>query len=79
MKKKISITLSASLLARIDRHIGKRRSRSELIEDVLQSYFRELTRRRINERDVKLIHAAADWLNKEAEDLQHYQAPIEFD
>jgi metal-responsive CopG/Arc/MetJ family transcriptional regulator len=79
MKKKISITLSGSLLARIDRHIGKRCSRSAFIEAALRRHFRELTRRRINERDIKLINAAADYLNNEAEDIQQYQAPLEFD
>lgn len=79
MRRKITISLSKDLLAKIDRQIRKRSSRSAFIEGVLHSHFQELIRRRIDERDLRLINAAADYLNKEVEDLQQYQAPLEFD
>jgi metal-responsive CopG/Arc/MetJ family transcriptional regulator len=76
MKRKITITLSADLLAKIDQHIRKRGSRSAFIEGVLRDYFRDSGRQLIQERDRKRINAAADYLNKEMEDILRYQAPL---
>jgi metal-responsive CopG/Arc/MetJ family transcriptional regulator len=77
MKRKISITLSADLLTKIDRHIRKRCSRSAFIEKVLREYFRDSERRSIQARDRKLIDANADRLNEETEDILRYQAPLD--
>ena len=76
MKTKTSITLSAPLLVKIDRQIGKRGSRSAYIEKVLDDHFRDSARRAIQMRDRGLIDAAADRLNKETEDVLHFQAPF---
>lgn len=74
MKEKTSITLSSDLLAKIDRSIGTKVSRSAFIELVLRQHFMKHTRARIHARDVGLINAAADRLNAEAEDVLSYQA-----
>lgn len=76
MKRKVTITLSADILTKIDRHICKPYSRSAFIEEVLRDYFRDSTRQLMQERDRKRIDAAADYLNKEMEDILRYQAPL---
>jgi metal-responsive CopG/Arc/MetJ family transcriptional regulator len=78
MKVKISITLSSAVLAELDREAGSKVSRSAFIETVLREYFRRKVREAINARDLELINAHADYLNREAEDVARYQAPIEY-
>lgn len=77
MKEKTSITLSSDLLAEVDQQIGPKSSRSAFIESVLREYFKEMARRAIHARDLELINAHADSLNREAEDLLPYQAPFD--
>jgi len=79
MKQKTSVTLSSDLLAQIDRDAGSKSSRSAFIEEVLREYFKQKIRQAIYERDLKLINEHADALNREAEDVLRYQAPIEFE
>ena len=76
MKKTISITLSADVLLEIDRQIGPTGSRSAFIEKVLPDHFRDLERQAIHQRDLELISANADYLNREAEAVLRYQANI---
>jgi len=78
MKEKTSITLSSDLLADVDRLAGSARSRSAFIEGVLREYFKEKTRQAIHQRDIELINANADYLNREMEDVLRYQAPIDY-
>ena len=73
MKTKTSITLSAPLLVKIDKRIGKRGSRSAYIENVLRDHFRDSARRTAQMRDRALIDAASERLNAEAEDVLRYQ------
>ncbi len=78
MKEKTSITLSSDLLAEVDETAGSRGSRSAFIEAVLREYFKEKVREAINRRDVELINANIDYLNREALDVLRYQAPFEW-
>ncbi len=75
MKGKTSITLSRDILAELDHAAGPKGSRSAVIERVLRNYFRDRARRRIHERDLKRINAAAERLNAEAEEVLEYQVP----
>jgi metal-responsive CopG/Arc/MetJ family transcriptional regulator len=75
-KAKTSITLSVSLLVKIDEAIGKSASRSAYIEKVLTDHLRREAREAINQRDLELINANAEYLNAEAMDVLRYQAPI---
>ncbi len=77
MKTKTSITLSSDLLAEIDRSTGTKASRSAFIEEVLRAYLKEKARRAIHARDLELINANADYLNREMEDVLKYQAPFD--
>jgi metal-responsive CopG/Arc/MetJ family transcriptional regulator len=78
MKEKTSITLSSDLLVEVDRNAGSARSRSAFIEGVLRDYFKEKVRQAIHQRDLELINANADYLNREAMDVLRYQAPIDY-
>ena len=77
MHTKIAITISSDVLAEVDQSRGRRMSRSGFIENVLRECFKK-AREAINKRDLELINANADYLNREAEDLPPYQAPIDF-
>jgi metal-responsive CopG/Arc/MetJ family transcriptional regulator len=79
MKEKTSITLSSDVLAQVDRNAGSKASRSAFIESVLREYFKAKVREAINARDLELINANADYLNRESQELDAYQAPIEWD
>ena len=77
MKEKTSITLSSDVLAEVDRKAGTKASRSAFIENVLREYFKAKVREAINARDLELINANADYLNREMEDVLEYQAPLD--
>jgi metal-responsive CopG/Arc/MetJ family transcriptional regulator len=78
MKAKTSITLSMSLLVQIDKLIGENASRSAFIEKVLRYHLRDEELNAIHQRDLELINANSDDLNREAMDVLRYQAPIEW-
>ena len=77
MKQKTSITLSSDILTAVDRSAGSKASRSAFIENVLREYFKAKIREAINARDLELINANADYLNREMEDVLKYQAPLD--
>lgn len=79
MKAKTSITLSLPLLVQIDRLIGERASRSAYIEKVLSDHLRGMERQAIQQRDLELINANADYLNREMEDVLEAQDALYFD
>jgi metal-responsive CopG/Arc/MetJ family transcriptional regulator len=78
MKEKTSITLSSDVLAEVDREAASGASRSAVIENVLREHFKQKARQALHARDVELINAHADNLNREAEDVLRYQAPIDY-
>ena len=63
MKEKTPITLSHDLLAKIDREVGPKRSRSAVMEQALRDYFDQRGRQAANARDLARINATADRLN----------------
>lgn len=65
------------MLVKIDEVIGERASRSAYIEKVLADHLRREARDAMNRRDLELINANADELNREAMDVLRYQAPID--
>jgi metal-responsive CopG/Arc/MetJ family transcriptional regulator len=79
MKQKTSITLSSDILKEVDRIAGRNTSRSEFIENVLREYFKMKVREAINARDLALINAHVDYLTRESQELDEYQAPIDWD
>lgn len=79
MKAKTSITLSVPLLVQIDRMIGEGASRSAYIEKVLHDHLRDEEREAAGQRDLELINANADYLNREMEDVLGDQDALYFD
>jgi metal-responsive CopG/Arc/MetJ family transcriptional regulator len=79
MKAKTSISLSLPLLVEIDRVIGEGASRSAFIEKVLRDHLRETERQAIQQRDLELINANADYFNREMEDVLKDQDAFFFD
>jgi len=77
MKEKTSVTLSADVLAGIDRLTGSKHSRSAVIERVLRQYLAARARAKADARDLEILNRAADELNAEAEDVLDYQATWE--
>ena len=79
MKAKTSITLSVPLLVQIDRMIGEGASRSAYIEKVLRDHLRDEEREAAGQRDLELINANAEYLNREMEDVLRDQEALYFD
>jgi metal-responsive CopG/Arc/MetJ family transcriptional regulator len=79
MKAKTSITLSMQLLVKIDRMIGEGASRSAYIEKVLRDHLRDEEREAAGQRDLELINANADYLNREMEEVLKDQDAFYFD
>jgi metal-responsive CopG/Arc/MetJ family transcriptional regulator len=76
MKKRVSISISLDILQEIDRQIGPTGSRSAFIEKALLDHMRDLEWQAFQHRDLELINANADALNREALDVLRYQAVI---
>ena len=75
MKIKLSVTLSDSLLAEIDRRAGRSANRSEFIETAVRGYINALVGREQNLRDLAIINRHAARLNREAKAVLAYQIP----
>jgi metal-responsive CopG/Arc/MetJ family transcriptional regulator len=73
MKVKTSITLSEELLAQVDRLLGKRGSRSALLEQALLEFLANRKRRERDAQDLELLNAHESELNREALDVLEYQ------
>lgn len=71
MRLKTSVTLSAELLAKIDKAAA---NRSSFLETAARRYLADLERKNADERDIAAINAHADDLNREALDVLDYQA-----
>ena len=74
MKVKTSLTLSDAVLRAVKRATGRGESRSEAVERLLREGLAARARRTSDQRDLALIDAHADELNREAEDVLTYQA-----
>ena len=73
MKVKTSVTLSAELLAEMDRAAGGKINRSEFLERAAWSEIELLKRRRRDVRDRRILDRAAKSLNAEALDVLEFQ------
>ena len=76
MKIKTSITLSRDLLKAIDLHIAEYKSRSEFLETAARKFIEQLTRKKVEQRDLDIINRHIDSLNAEAEDVLTFQVPL---
>ena len=74
MKVKTSVTLPKELLLSVDAFIGKKHKRSAIIEQALRQYITTEKRKALNKRDMEIINANADALNKQAAETLEFQA-----
>lgn len=76
MKIKTSITLSEDIMEAVDKYSRPDKSRSEFIESAVRDFINQLERDEINQRDLLIINKHARRLNKEAQDVLHYQVDL---
>jgi metal-responsive CopG/Arc/MetJ family transcriptional regulator len=74
MKVKTSVTLPQELLLSVDRFMGKKHKRSEVIEKALRQYIATEERKTLNHRDMELINANAEKLNQQVAETLEFQA-----
>lgn len=74
MKVKTSVTLSPETLREIDEVGGADANRSRVIELAVHELAERRRRERREARDREILDAAAGDLNREVEDVLHYQA-----
>lgn len=73
MRVRTSVTLPRDLLIQVDALVGKNRKRSAVVESALVEYVAKEKPRELNRRDIEIINANAEKLNKEAMDVLEYQ------
>ena len=74
MKQKISITLSPETIRAIDKVAGKSSNRSRVIEQAVVEFLERRKRAVREARDLEILDAVADDLNREVEDVLEFQA-----
>lgn len=73
MRVKTSVTIDEGLLRAIDKATSRGRSRSRIIEDAAREYLAGRARAARESRDLEILNAAAEALNREMEDVLAYQ------
>ncbi len=76
MKQKISVTLSPETIRAVDEVAGETSNRSRVIEQAVLEFLERRKRRLRDARDLEILDAAADELNREVEDVLDYQAEL---
>ena len=73
MRVKTSVTMDEGLLRAIDKATRRGRSRSRVIEDAAREYLAGRARAAREARDLQILNAVADALNREMEDVLAHQ------
>lgn len=76
MKQKTSITLSPETLRAVDELVDESSNRSRIIEQAVVEFIERRRRQQREARDLQILDAAADELNREVEDVLDYQAEL---
>jgi metal-responsive CopG/Arc/MetJ family transcriptional regulator len=76
MKVRTSIILLKELLIKIDALTGKKRKRSEVIELALRDYFFKESNKDLNYKDIEIINANAEMLNKQTLETLELQSDL---
>ena len=74
MKSKTSITLSPETLRAVDELARPRSNRSRVIEEAVVEYLDRHRRKAREARDLEILNAAAEALNREMEETLAFQA-----
>jgi metal-responsive CopG/Arc/MetJ family transcriptional regulator len=76
MRVKTSVTIDERALTAIDKATTRTRSRSRVIEDATREFLARRARVNPETRDLAILNASADDLNREMEDVLAYQADV---
>jgi metal-responsive CopG/Arc/MetJ family transcriptional regulator len=76
MRVKTSITIDESVLRAIDKATSGTRSRSRVIEDAAREFLARRARTAREARDLDILNAAADELNREMQEVLGFQADV---
>lgn len=76
MKQKTSVTLSPETLRAVDELVDESTNRSRIIEQAVVEFIERRRRQQREARDLQILDAAADELNREVEDVLDYQAEL---
>ncbi len=76
MRVKTSVTLDEGVLRAIDKTTSRHRSRSRVIEDAAREFLARRARAAREARDLDILNANADALNREMDDILAYQAEL---
>jgi metal-responsive CopG/Arc/MetJ family transcriptional regulator len=76
MRVKTSITIDERVLKAIDKATTGTRSRSRVIADAAREFLARRARAAREARDLAILNASADGLNREMEDVLAYQADV---
>ncbi len=76
MRVKTSVTIDERVLRAIDKATSRKRSRSRVIEDAAREFLARRARAAREARDLQILNAAAEDLNREMEDVLAYQADV---
>lgn len=76
MRVKTSVTIDERVLRAIDKATSRGRSRSRIIEDAARAYLADRARRAREARDLRILNAAAEGLNREMDDVLAYQGDV---
>jgi metal-responsive CopG/Arc/MetJ family transcriptional regulator len=76
MRVKTSVTIDERVLRAIDKTTTRHRSRSRVIEDAAREFLARRSRAAREARDLEILNATADALNKEMDDVLAFQADV---
>ena len=76
MRVKTSVTIDERVLRAIDKVATRTRSRSRVIEDAARDYLARRARSAREARDLEILNAQAEALNREMDDVLAYQADL---
>ncbi len=74
MKVRTSVTLPKDLLVKVDALAGKKQKHSAIFESALRDYVAKENGGKLNKRDIEIINANADLINKQVEETLEFQA-----
>ena len=73
MRVKTSVTIDETVLRAIDKATSRNRSRSRIIEDAAREFVARRARAAREARDLEILDANSDALNREMDDVLAYQ------
>jgi len=74
MRVRTSVTLPKDLLVKVDALTGKKHKRSAIVELALRDYVTKENGKKLNTRDIEIINANADLINKQVKETLEFQA-----